>query len=76
MIEKSSEDKQLLWKPDNLLSKMQPIKAELDSCKGCWEESLNRIEKAAGKFDEGKAKNKLLTISQNFYIFFPVHYVH
>ena len=34
---------------DDLLDQMQPIKAELDSCKGCWEEGINRIEKYAGK---------------------------
>jgi hypothetical protein len=34
---------------DDLLDQMQPIRAELDSCKGCWEEGVSRIEKCAGK---------------------------
>ncbi|XP_045164506.2 vezatin-like isoform X2 [Mercenaria mercenaria] len=34
---------------DDFLDQMQPIKAELESCKGCWDEGVNRIEKVAGK---------------------------
>ena len=30
---------------DSVAGMMQPIKAELDSCKGCWEEGISRMEK-------------------------------
>ena len=30
---------------DHIAGMLQPIKAELDSCKGCWEEGINRMDK-------------------------------
>ncbi|KAL4226026.1 hypothetical protein ACF0H5_014013 [Mactra antiquata] len=60
ILENSTDGNQLPMKPEELLDKMNPVKAELESCKGCWEESLNRIEKAAGKLDKDKASNDLV----------------
>ena len=40
---------------DSLTQMMQPIRAELESCRSCWEEGINRIDKlqktpSAGNF--------------------------
>ena len=52
---------------DTVAQMMQPIKAELDSCKGCWEEGISRIDRLQKKkpntgnlsFDIARKKKKI-----------------
>jgi len=46
-----------LSKARNLGEQLQPIRCELDSCKGCWEEALLRVDKICGNCKQGLCKN-------------------
>ena len=59
LLEKLEEEKQStdtdVLSHDTLTQMMQPIKAEMESCKSCWEEGMNRID----KLQKGKLASKL-----------------